>query len=135
MDLENPEKGWNHKFCTVNGVRYHYVDQGRGPLTILLLHGFPDIWWGWRYIIKDLARDFRIICPDMIGYGQTDAPVELKRYGFESVSRDLVELMEAAGCKTKFLVLCHDWGVILIAFDLFRVWQDGDFPNIILKKY
>ncbi|KAJ3251856.1 hypothetical protein HK103_002033 [Boothiomyces macroporosus] len=110
---------FNHCYLTIRGLRYHYVDQGKGPF-VLLCHGFPDLWYGWRHQIKHLSKQYRVIVPDMVGYGETDQPNSLQegldRYTFKSVAGtkglnfdDLVYLMEAVGAK-KFYLVGHDWG-------------------------
>lgn len=99
-------------FQIINNLKYHYYDQGRGPF-VLLLHGFPDCAFGWRFQINALtSKGFRVIAPDLVGYGSTAAPKELDRYGFKSISRDLIQLMDGLGCKT-FYIGCHDWGGML----------------------
>src|SRR5262245_53645186 len=53
-----------HRFAQVNRLRYHYVEAGEGP-PLLLLHGFPESWWSWRYQIEPLASaGHRVIAPD-----------------------------------------------------------------------
>ena len=52
-NVDDPQS-FDHRFATTNGVRLHYVEKGQGPL-VLLLHGFPYLWWGWRHQIKGLA--------------------------------------------------------------------------------
>ena len=55
-------------------MRLHYVEAGDGPL-ILLLHGFPEFWYGWRLQIKPLAAaGFRVVAPDMRGYNLSSRP-------------------------------------------------------------
>jgi pimeloyl-ACP methyl ester carboxylesterase len=63
--------------------------------TILLLHGFPDLAYGWRFQIPSLSRNgFRVIAPDMVGYGETETAVDLERYSFKSVVLDFIELID-----------------------------------------
>jgi len=56
-----------------NGIRQHYLDAGEGP-TVVLLHGFPETSFAWRFQIPVLAEKFRVIAPDLRGYGETDKP-------------------------------------------------------------
>jgi pimeloyl-ACP methyl ester carboxylesterase len=58
-------------YFEVDGHRLHYVDEGHGP-TVLLVHGTPSWSWEWRHVIKDLARDHRVLCLDMLGFGLSD---------------------------------------------------------------
>jgi alpha/beta hydrolase fold len=65
-------QGFNHCFADVNGIRMHYVDEGHGPLA-LLLHGYPFLWYLWRHQIRALASaGYRAIALDQRGYGQSD---------------------------------------------------------------
>uniref|UniRef100_A0A8B9HCJ8 AB hydrolase-1 domain-containing protein n=1 Tax=Astyanax mexicanus TaxID=7994 RepID=A0A8B9HCJ8_ASTMX len=70
----DPEKV-SHGYVTVKpGVKIHYVEMGDGP-PVLLCHGFPESWYSWRYQIPALAdAGFRVIAPDMKGYGDSSAP-------------------------------------------------------------
>ncbi|KAF8469169.1 Alpha/Beta hydrolase protein [Kalaharituber pfeilii] len=109
-----------HEFATLNGRKYHYVNGN--PTTeqkgvALLLHGFPDIWHGWRFIIPGLLdQGLRVIVPDLVGYGQTDKPIctpeELAPYTFKSMSNDLTELLRQLEIP-KVVVIGHDWGAVL----------------------
>ncbi|RHZ48817.1 hypothetical protein Glove_541g43 [Diversispora epigaea] len=116
----NPQEpnSFKHKFSFVNGITYHYVDEGEeGNDVIILLHGFPDLWYGWRYQIPYLvSKGYRVIAPDLRGYGQTDAPRcppnDLLQYGSKNVSKDIKELMDQLKVK-KAIIFGHDWGGFL----------------------
>ena len=56
--MDDPN-GYQHRFADINGIRIHCVDEGKGPLVILL-HGFPFIWYLWRNQIKVLAASFHL---------------------------------------------------------------------------
>ncbi|ORX95584.1 alpha/beta-hydrolase [Basidiobolus meristosporus CBS 931.73] len=106
---------FHHRYDRVNGIRYHYVDEGpkHGP-TVLLMHGFPDLWYGWRHQIKFLAgQGYRVICPDLRGYGQTDSPhsppIDIRTYGVKSVADDMLKILDRNHVD-KFVVIGHDWG-------------------------
>lgn len=91
------------------GVRLHYVEAGEGPLVVLL-HGFPDFWWSWRHQIPVLVEaGFRVVAPDMRGYGQSDAPPSWRDYRMETLAADVAGLIEALGEERAFVV-GHDWG-------------------------
>ncbi|KAK9718182.1 hypothetical protein K7432_005668 [Basidiobolus ranarum] len=110
---------YNHRYDTINGIRYHYVDEGpKDGLTVVLLHGFPDLWYGWRYQIKFLAeRGYRVICPDLRGYGETDSPHcppnDIRTYGAKSVSSDVIEILNRNSIN-RFVLIGHDWGGFLV---------------------
>ena len=60
--------GLVHKTARVNGLNFHYVEAGKGPLVILL-HGFPEFWYSWRQQIPALVEaGYRVMAPDMRGY-------------------------------------------------------------------
>ena len=56
-----------------NGIRQYYLEAGNGP-PVVLLHGFPETNYAWRYQIPVLARHYRVIAPDLRGYGETEKP-------------------------------------------------------------
>jgi pimeloyl-ACP methyl ester carboxylesterase/ribosomal protein L7/L12 len=88
------------------GVRYHYVEAGQGPL-LLLLHGFPENHWSWRYQIEPLARaGFRVVAPDLRGFNHSD-----KRgpYDLDTMCADVGGLIAALGAE-RASVVGHDWG-------------------------
>ena len=63
-----------------NGIRINIAEQGEGPL-VLLVHGFPESWFSWRHQIAALsAAGFRVVAPDMRGYGKSDAPQAIEQY-------------------------------------------------------
>ncbi|MGH7129085.1 MAG: alpha/beta fold hydrolase, partial [Planctomycetaceae bacterium] len=62
-------------FLDLDGLRYHYVDEGRGE-PLLMVHGNPTWSFAWRKLIKDLSRDHRVLAVDHIGCGRSDKPQE-----------------------------------------------------------
>jgi pimeloyl-ACP methyl ester carboxylesterase len=67
-------------YADVGDVQLHYVEAGDGPL-IVLLHGFPEFWYGWRLQITPLAKaGFRIVAPDLRGYNLLSKPAGLAAY-------------------------------------------------------
>lgn len=94
-----------------NGITLHYVEQGKGPLLILL-HGFPDFWYGWRKQIGPLSGHFRVVAPDMRGFNLSDKPGSLNDYKIDVLAKDIDLLIGALGEKEAFLV-GHDWGGIV----------------------
>ena len=99
-------------FVTANGVRFHYAEAGRGPL-VLLLHGFPEFWYGWRRQIPALARaGFRVVAPDLRGYNLTERPAGVAQYRLPVLVADVVRLVNALG-ETRARLVGHDWGGVL----------------------
>ncbi len=100
---------WQHKFANANGIRIHYVEQGKG-LPVILLHGFPELWYSWRHQIPALAAaGYRAIALDVRGYGQTDAPPDIESYSMLNMTADVVGLLDALG-ERQAVVVGHDWG-------------------------
>lgn len=100
-----------HAQIDTNGVNLHVVQAGPhdGPL-VLLLHGFPEFWYGWRAQIDFLAQaGFRVWAPDQRGYNLSDKPDGVRAYGIDHLAADIVGLIDAAGCE-KAVVVGHDWG-------------------------
>ncbi|GAA3546758.1 alpha/beta hydrolase [Kribbella ginsengisoli] len=98
-----------HRELSVNGLTMHVVEQGEGPL-VLLLHGFPDSWYAWRHVIQPLAdAGYRVVAPDQRGYGGTDAPPDIADYSILHLVGDVVALIHALG-EENAVVVGHDWG-------------------------
>src|SRR5258705_8866932 len=77
-------------YAEVGDVRLHYVEAGDGPL-IVLLHGFPEFWYGWREQIEPLAAaGFRVVAPDMRGYNLSSAPSDVGAYDTDRLTADIV---------------------------------------------
>jgi pimeloyl-ACP methyl ester carboxylesterase len=94
----------------VNGVNYHVGDQGRGDKVVLLLHGMPDTSAVWRHQTAALQQaGYRVIVPDMLGYGETDKPQDAQRYTGEQILGDLVALLDSLRLP-KVDIVGHDWG-------------------------
>lgn len=106
--------------ATVRGKTYHYLHgkpAGTPRATILLVHGWPDLSFGWRYQVPYLlSLGLQVIVPDMLGYGGTDAPQELALYSLKSVSDDLAELARQIipDPEEKIILGGHDWGGMLV---------------------
>lgn len=100
---------WRHGDMAVNGVRLHYVEAGTGPLVVLL-HGFPEFWYSWRYQIPALAdAGYRVIAPDMRGYNTSEKPRGVAAYSVETLTDDVAGLIDQAGAE-KAVIVGHDWG-------------------------
>jgi pimeloyl-ACP methyl ester carboxylesterase len=117
MATPMPEvEGVEHRWADVNGFRMHYAEAGEGE-PVILQHGWPQHWWAWRHQIAPLAEHYRVIVPDLRGYGWSDAP----RSGYEKAqfARDVIALMDELGLE-KVRYAGHDWGAYvayLLGFD------------------
>ena len=112
METVAEEAGWTHHEAVVNDVRLHWVEAGSGP-PVLLLHGFPEHWWGWRRQIQPLAdAGFRVIAPDLRGYNLSAKPRGVSAYRMEKLVGDVEGLIRHAGAERAHLV-GHDWGGVV----------------------
>ena len=105
---------YDHRNITANGVNLHVVHAGpeQGE-PLILLHGFPEFWYGWRKQIEYFsARGFRLIVPDQRGYNQSDKPQGIAAYNLDLLAADIVGLMDAGGYDRVNLV-GHDWGAFV----------------------
>lgn len=101
----------HHRTIATNGLHLHAVEAGpeSGPL-LLLLHGFPEFWYGWRHQIEPLAAaGYRVLAPDQRGYNRSDKPKGVSSYSLDLLARDAVGLIDALGYD-KAYVAGHDWG-------------------------
>jgi pimeloyl-ACP methyl ester carboxylesterase len=98
-----------HRFVEANGVRFHVVEAGSGPL-VLLLHGFPEFWYGWRSQIPALAERLRVVAPDLRGYNLSGKP--RSGYDVQTLASDVPALIRALGAERAHVV-GHDWGGVV----------------------
>jgi pimeloyl-ACP methyl ester carboxylesterase len=98
--------GVRHADVHANGVRLHVAEAGEGD-PLVLLHGWPQHWWMWREVIGPLAESHRVICPDLRGFGWSDAPPG--DYDKETLARDMLALLDELGVE-RAGVMGHDWG-------------------------
>jgi pimeloyl-ACP methyl ester carboxylesterase len=107
LTLEMPTlEGVQHRHVTVDGVSIHVAEAGSGP-PLVLQHGWPQNWWAWRHVIAALAPHHRVICPDLRGFGWSDAPS--RGYEKERLASDLLGLLDALELERVGLA-GHDWG-------------------------
>jgi epoxide hydrolase 4 len=96
-------------YAEIGDVRLHYVEAGQGPLVVLL-HGFPEFWYGWRRQIQPLvAAGFRVVAPDMRGYNLSSTPKGIAAYDIGKLTDDIAGLIRERGAESAQLV-GHDWG-------------------------
>jgi pimeloyl-ACP methyl ester carboxylesterase len=103
-----PVEGVTHRFVEARGVRFHVAEAG--PMAgdpVLLLHGFPQHWYAWRHVIPPLSDSYHLLCPDLRGFGWSDAP----EHGYDTENRvaDLLRLMDMMKLD-RVRLIAHDWG-------------------------
>ena len=105
VDLPDVE-GMTHRMVEVGGVQMHVAEAGSGP-PVLLLHGWPQHWYAWRRVAPPLAGEHRLICPDLRGFGWSDAPPGA--YDKATLAQDVIGLLDALELERVDLI-AHDWG-------------------------
>jgi pimeloyl-ACP methyl ester carboxylesterase len=108
MDLQQLE----HRTTSVGDVSLHHVAAGEGR-PVVLLHGFPEFWYGWRNQLGPLAASgFRVIAPDQRGYNTSDKPRSASAYDLDTLAGDVVGLLDSLGLE-RAAIVGHDWGGIV----------------------
>jgi pimeloyl-ACP methyl ester carboxylesterase len=95
----------------VNGIELAVTDRGPadGPVVVLL-HGFPELGFSWRHQLEPLAAaGYRVLVPDLRGFGDSDAPDAVEDYAVDVLARDVLGLLDYAGAE-QGTVVGHDWG-------------------------
>ena len=108
----------------VGEVSLHVVEAGPadGPLAILL-HGFPEFWYGWRHQIGPLAAaGFRVVAPDQRGYNLSDKPQGVEAYAVDRLAADVTGLADVLG-RERFFLAGHDWGGV-VAWRVASRWPE-----------
>jgi len=103
--------GFSLNRIKVGDISYNVSSGGNGP-ALLLLHGYPQTHYCWRLVAPELARQFTVICPDLKGYGDTDAPppaADSSNYSKRVIAAELVQLMASLGHQ-EFRLIGHDRG-------------------------
>lgn len=99
-----------HKYIQVNGSKLHIAELGSGSTTILFLHGFPEIWYTWRYQMTCVAEaGYRAIAIDFRGYGLSDPKSEPEKTTYADILSDLLALLDALALD-KVILIAKDFG-------------------------
>ena len=108
------KENYNHTFIETNGIRLHVVLAGpEAGRLVILLHGFPEYWYGFRSQIPPLAEaGYRVVVPDQRGYNLSEKPKGVNAYRVSTLAADIVSLMDALGREKAYLV-GHDWGAVV----------------------
>ena len=96
-----------------NGIKLRVAVEGKGPLVIMV-HGFPELWYSWRHQIKAIAAaGYRAVALDVRGYGGSDKPHAIESYGMADHMADIVGLIDAFA-EEKAILIGHDWGAPIV---------------------
>ena len=106
--------GMAKRLIDCNGLRMRIAEAGAaGDPLVILAHGWPESWYSWRRQIDALAgAGFHIIAPDMRGYGDTDAPPDVRAYDIVNLAADMAGIVDEAGAD-KAVIVGHDWGSVV----------------------
>ncbi|WP_405858920.1 alpha/beta hydrolase [Streptomyces sp. NBC_01515] len=103
-----------HRLVPAPAGRIHLVEQGTGPL-VLLVHGFPESWYSWRHQLPALAAaGHRAVAVDVRGYGRSSRPEDVSAYRMLDLVEDAVAVVHALGERSAVIV-GHDWGAGIAA--------------------
>ena len=96
-----------HAYAELGEVTLHYVIAGSG-VPVVLLHGWPQTWYEWRYVIGPLAERYTVIAPDLRGLGDSTRPLE--GYDKKTLAQDVWRLVGEILGHRRFFLVGHDWG-------------------------
>lgn len=110
-----------HRHIETNGIRLHIAEAGpKSGIPVILLHGFPEFWYGWRKQIPALVEaGCRVIVPDQRGYNLSDKPKGIKNYHIDKLTDDILGLIDALDYE-KVNLVGHDWGAVVSWFFAFK---------------
>ncbi|MFF3275695.1 alpha/beta hydrolase [Streptomyces chrestomyceticus] len=109
-----PSAAFRHRTVEAPAGRLHLVEQGTGPL-VLLVHGFPESWYSWRRQLPALAAaGYRAVAIDVRGYGRSSKPAATDAYRMLDLVEDNVAVVRALG-EENAVVVGHDWGSTIAA--------------------
>ncbi len=102
-----------HAMVASSDVTIHCViatPDGEPLDTVVMVHGFPELWYSWRHQLRALsAAGYRAIAVDVRGYGRSSAPQEIEAYSMTSLVGDVISVLDHFGCE-QAVVVGHDWG-------------------------
>jgi pimeloyl-ACP methyl ester carboxylesterase len=103
-----------HRYVRTNGLQLHVATSGKSDgRLIVLLHGFPEHWYGWRHQLEPLAQaGFCVWAADQRGYNLSDKPKGIEPYALQHLAADVAGLIKTAG-RERATVIGHDWGGVV----------------------
>ena len=108
MTEPSPVSGVNFRQISANGLDFRIAVAGDSGPLMLLAHGWPESWYNWRHQLSFFLKGFRVVAPDMRGYGSTDAPDAVEAYDIKILAADMVGILDALG--EERAMVGHDWG-------------------------
>ncbi|GAA1957365.1 alpha/beta hydrolase [Catenulispora subtropica] len=114
MTQPAPALDATHRLVATPAGRIHLVEQGKGPL-VLLVHGFPESWYSWRRQLPTLAAaGYRAVAIDVRGYGRSSKPEDVAAYRMLDLVADNIAVVHALG-EQSAVIIGHDWGSTIAA--------------------
>ena len=107
-----PDYAFAPHYVNVGDTRMHYVDEGHGDEVILCLHGEPTWSYLYRKMIPPLAEQYRVVAPDMVGFGKSDKYAAIEDYSYQMHYDKLLALIAALDLR-HITLICQDWGGLL----------------------
>lgn len=113
MEAETPNlNAVRFDYAQIGGVRLHYAEYGAGERLVILLHGFPEMWYSWRHQLEIFGSDFKVVAPDLRGYNLSDKPPRTSDYEIDNLIDDVTGLIHHFG-KERAVIIGHDWGAVI----------------------
>ncbi|CAG7719595.1 unnamed protein product [Allacma fusca] len=110
--LSNEING-QHQYVKLQKHKFHYVEKGdRTNRLVLLIHGYPEFWYSWRFQLQKLSSYYHVVAIDMKGYGDSDKPLSRNEYNIDVVTQELRDFLTAIGSQ-KCTLITHGQGGIL----------------------
>lgn len=103
--------GASHHHADLGDVQLHYVTMGQASeanLPVVLLHGWPQSWYAWRFVMPELAKTRLVIAPDLRGLGDSSRPLD--GYDKKTIAGDIWRLLHEHLGLNEFYLVGHDWG-------------------------
>lgn len=97
-----------HESFLPSGIKLRWYSRGDGPL-VLFLHGFPELAVSWKKQFEALSDRYRVVAPDLRGYGGSDQPTNVRAYRLSTLCEDVTQFITILGDGPVHLV-GHDWG-------------------------
>ena len=101
--------GYDSKFVTLNGLKFHYVQKGKGDL-IVFLHGYPFFGESWDKLLSHFSNDYHVVAPDNRGYNLSAKPEGAENYKIKLLVEDVKALIKHFPADKKVTLVGHDWG-------------------------
>lgn len=129
---ESPVEGVSLRFIEANGLRFRIAEAGESGPLVLLAHGWPESWYSWRHQLVGLAEaGYRVVAPDMRGYGASAAPPAVDDYNMNHLTADMVGILDALGEETA-TIIGHDWGAPVAQYS--ALYYPDRFTSLVMMS-